>query len=195
MKCIIYDFETLGVDPDQNPVILAMAAMQYDDAEFIEGHGISYEDAINRAPMIKFNVVEQVKKYARTINSDTLQFWKDQGETAKFILDPSNEDVSVDELPQFWKSNFSSPFNIKRVFTRGNTFDPAMLKTLPGGDPFSWWTIRDTRSYIDGMLLGSDEDNKFIPPGLKDRFVHHHPSHDVVMDVMRMQALHRAILL
>jgi hypothetical protein len=48
---------------------------------------------------------------------------------------------------------------------------------------------------IDGMLLGSNMNNKFIPEGLETEFVAHDPRHDIAMDVMRMQVLTRAIVL
>lgn len=194
-KAVIYDFETLGVDPDTNPVILAIGVLEFDFDETVAPNPPTYMDYVNRAHFVKFNVVEQVKKYKRTINPETLQFWKEQGETAKFILDPSPDDVSIDTMPDVWKRLKYEPFEYKKVYTRGNTFDPAMLKTLPGGDPFNWWTIRDTRSYIDGMTVGEDLGDKFMPPNCEQQFVHHHPAHDVALDVMRIQTLHRALLL
>ena len=59
--------------------------------------------------------------------------------------------------------------------------------------PYPWWIIRDTRSMLDGMLWGSGIDNKFIPDGLEEKFVHHDPRHDIVMDVMRMQTVASAL--
>ena len=93
----------------------------------------------------------------------------------------------------------TNEFNIKAakaVWTRGNTFDPIYLRTILDAtgdtDPFTqWWAIRDTRSFIEGMLYGSGIKNTFIPDGLKEKFVGHDPKHDVVMDVMRMQFLAR----
>ena len=46
---------------------------------------------------------------------------------------------------------------------------------------------------LDGMCWGSSLDNKFIPKEYEEKFVHHDPRHDIVMDVMRMQTVARYI--
>ena len=195
MKHAIYDFETLGQEPKKSAV-LSMAILSYDDVDFLKGDGLDYDTLISQCRYIKFDVIDQVKNHGREINPDTLSWWKSQGESAKKVLTPSPLDKPITTLRQFMiDSLIWEPKKYERVFTRGNTFDPIFLSEL-NADPFMWWTIRDTRSYIDALLLGStDMDNKFVPAQYVDRFVPHDPRHDIVMDVMRMQELTRAILL
>lgn len=191
---IIYDFETLGQIPEKS-VVLSMGILSYNEDRFLQDEGYTYEELLGDTNYIKFNVEEQVKHFGRTIDPNTLEWWKSQGETAKHVLKPSTDDVSISELKD-WIETLYDVKSFKKVFTRGNTFDPMFLRSLTKDDVFNWWSIRDTRSYIDGMLIGNDElDNKFIPEGLSEKFVHHDARHDIVIDVMRMQTLFRAILL
>ena len=195
MKHAIYDFETLGQEPKKSAV-LCLAVLSYDDKDFLKGNGLDYDELIANSHYIKFDVADQVKNYGREINPDTLEWWKSQGESAKKVLKPSADDKPISVL-RSWMINALDwePNKYERVYTRGNTFDPIFLSEL-NADPFMWWSIRDTRSYIDALLLGSEvTDNRFVPEKYADKFIHHDPRHDIVMDIMRMQELTRAILL
>lgn len=195
MKHAIYDFETLGQNPKKSAV-LSFAVVSYDDKDFLKGKGLDYDQLIANSHYIKFDVADQVKNYGREIDPNTLEWWKSQGETAKKVLKPSADDKPISVF-RSWLINVLDwePNQYERVYTRGNTFDPIFLAEL-GADPFPWWSIRDTRSYIDALLLGSDGiDNRFVPPEFSEKFVHHDPRHDIVMDIMRMQELTRVILL
>lgn len=193
-KCTIYDFETLGQDPEDS-VVLSLAALNYDEDRFgVNSYG--YEELLDEVVQIKFDVQEQVTKYKRTINKDTLTWWKGQSEEARKVLIPGPGDVSIDKLHEFMLA--LEPGSSKKVYTRGNTFDPMFLRSVIRQtgfeDPFKWWTIRDTRSMIDGLAFGNNISDKFIPPQYKDVFVPHAADHDVVMDVMRMQTLVEAVI-
>lgn len=194
MNSIIYDFETLSQNMITGAAV-SLAALSFDADRFKKNDGYEYEELLGMTKTIKFDVQEQVQKYNRTIQKSTLDWWKKQSEEAQKQLKPSSDDVSISELYSWLTSEFDIP-SAKTVWTRGNTFDPIILRTLldatGDSDPFTqWWGIRDTRSFIDGMLYGSGIRNTFIPDGLKEKFVGHDPKHDVVMDVMRMQYLAR----
>jgi len=195
---VIYDFETLSQEFDTGPVV-SMSLLSYDEGRFASDNPYTYSELLGMAHLIKFKVEEQVKKYGRKIQMDTLEWWGGQSEEAQKQLKPSDKDQSITELYSFIVVNTNLQ-NLQRVFTRGNTFDPmflkSILKAVGKDDPFPWWLVRDTRSYIEGMLQGSEvSNNSFIPKELESKFVHHDPIHDVVMDVMRMQILKRAIVL
>lgn len=194
-QTIIYDFETLGQDPE-NSVALCLAVLEYNEDDLISDNCPTYEDYLENTRMIKFDVASQITTYHRKIDPNTVKWWSEQGAEAKKLLKPSSEDRSISELSD-WLTQF--PTRPSKVYTRGNTFDPAFLKSLllacGKADPFPWWAIRDTRSMIDGMLLGSDIKNTFVPDEYAAKFVAHDPRHDIVMDVMRMKSLMRTILL
>lgn len=192
-KAFIYDFETLGQDPETSAVV-SLATLEFCEEKFVEGEGYDPLELLASTRYIKFSVADQIKRLNKKIEASTLEWWEGQGEKAREALKPSRDDVSVADLDEWLKAGYDMP-SFDKVFTRGNTFDPMFLKALIGHEPYQWWTIRDTRSYIDGMLVGSDISNKFIPDAIKDLFVEHDPRWDVVADVMRMQQLHRMILL
>lgn len=195
MNTLIYDFETLSQEPVDG-VAVCFAFMTYDENRLSSNNPYEYEELLELAELIKFNVEEQVEIYNRKIESDTLIWWKGQSPEARKILNPSEDDVSITELPDILlsKVNFG---NLKKAYTRGNTFDPIMLRWLHKNvgktDPTPWWIVRDTRSMIEGLSFGTNLKNNFVPEGLEDKFVAHDAKHDIVMDVMRMQVLTQAL--
>jgi hypothetical protein len=197
-NCVIYDFETLGQD-QRKSVVLSMAALAFNEERFISDNPYTYEELLYSAKFIKFNAQNQVSKYNRTIDKDTLEWWSKQPQEARKSLTPSKDDVLLVELYPFIMDLIDDPGNVKKVYTRGNTFDPMflqyLLEDIGKKDPFPWWSVRDTRSMLEGMAYGSDITNKFIPEELKSVFVHHDPIHDISMDVMRLQTLARILLL
>jgi hypothetical protein len=193
-ECVIYDFETLSQDQNKG-VVISLALLSYTESRFVS-NPYTYEELLDNCKKIKFNVEEQVNKYNRTISKETLGWWKAQNKEAQKQLAPSSKDVSIDLLYDFLIENIDLK-NHKKAFTRGNTFDPifmdSLLKENNRVNPMHWGSIRDTRSYIEGLSFGSTLSNKFIPDGLNEKFVPHDPSHDIVMDVMRMQTLIQAV--
>jgi hypothetical protein len=194
-ECVIYDFETLGQD-QQKSVVVSFAMVTFSEKRYIDDP-YTYEELVDSCKYIKFNVEDQVINFGRKINKETLEWWNSQGEEAKKQIRPSKEDRSILEFYEFVINNCECA-NIKKSYTRGNTFDPMFLQYLMSDtgrqDPFHWRTVRDTRSMIEGMSFGMKLDNGFTPGDLASKFVKHDPRHDVAMDVMRMQLLAQAIL-
>jgi hypothetical protein len=111
-------------------------------------------------------------------------------------LKPSENDKPLSECIPFINDYIGST-KVNKVFSRGNTFDPIILDYIGvqfnQAIPWGHWAMRDTRSIIDGMAWGTDIKNGFIPDELQPLFVAHDPTHDIAMDVMRMQFLSRAL--
>lgn len=195
--CIIYDFETLGQQPRES-VVLSMAALPFTEARFVSDNPYTYEELLYSTKFIKFKAQEQVSVYKRKIDHGTLEWWGKQPAEARRSLTPSSEDVLLVELYPFIMDLIDNPKDAKKVYTRGNTFDPlfleSLLEAIDKKDPFHWWAIRDTRSMIEGMCYGANIQNSFIPEGLERAFVKHDPIHDVSMDVMRIQTLARILI-
>jgi len=186
---IIYDFETLGTDP-KNSVVLSVAALVYDEERLLN-NPYTFEELLSETKEIKFSVADQVKNHRMRIDPNTMAWWKKQSDEARRVLEPSLDDKPLSDIVEFF-SGFN-PGNMKKVYTRGNTFDPIFLgeiyKRLKVPDPFKWWCIRDTRSMIDGLAFGSGISDKFVPPEYKAIFIAHNAKHDIVIDVIRMQTL------
>jgi len=192
--CMIFDFETLSTDPHDG-VVLSFAMVNYYESRFESETPYTYHELLGNCKFIKFDVIDQVKSYNRKINKSTLEWWGKQNDEAKSVLEPSDTDQSIANLHDMMVIN--RPTNLKKVFSRRNTFDPMFVNSIMAAtgfpSPYPWWDVRDTISYIEGLSYGSDLKNNFIPDGLKEHFVPHDPRHDIVMDVMRMQTVIQAV--
>jgi hypothetical protein len=197
MEILLYDYETLGKDVRTCPII-SIAALTIDTDNFID-NPYNYSSLVDKSLYAKFDVSEQVKKYGMTIEKETVFWWEKQSEEARFAIKPATSDVSIEELDPFLRAAVAqaSKKSDLQVFTRGNTFDPMitqfMFDRLKRDVPYGWWTVRDVRSFIDGLTWGSDINNSFIPEGLDKLFVAHDPRHDIAMDAMRMQTIIQAL--
>lgn len=191
---LIYDFETLSQNAF-NGAIVSVAALHFDPERFIEDP-YDYMELIGEAKTMKFDVAEQVEKYGRKIEKETLEWWKKQSKEAQQQLKPSKLDQPIEMLYTFM-FDWMDIDDMNRVYTRGNSFDPVLLDsicdTIGKPRPTKWWAVRDTRSTLEGMLWGSGIKDKFIPEGLEDLFVGHDPSHDIAMDVCRIQHVVRVL--
>jgi hypothetical protein len=195
MTSLIYDYETLS-DDMINGVVVNLAAILFEEKRFIE-NPYEYDELIDSAYFVKFDVMEQVEKYGRTIRKKTLDWWAEQSLEARLMLKPSADDVSIDTIADFFCNTLQSQL-CSKVYTRGNTFDPILTETLHRNigknDSTKWWLIRDVRSLFEGMTYGHKIKNNFIPEGLEDKFIAHNPIHDIAMDVMRFQYLARVLI-
>ena len=191
--CTIYDFETLAQNPVDG-VVVSFAMMNFCPERFVD-QPYTYQELVDRTHYMKFDVEDQVKSYSRKIETDTLEWWGKQNKEARDKLAPSPDDKSIADLYNFFVVN--KPHNLKRVYTRRNTFDPmfmtSLMKATGNPEPYAWWDVRDTISYIEGLVHPQEIKNNFIPEGLEEHFVAHDPCHDIAMDVMRIQTIALAI--
>lgn len=187
---LIFDFETLSQSPI-DAALVSCAALTC-SMDIISLNGYTYEELLKRTRYIKFDVQDQVKKWNRTIQQSTLEWWSQQSKEALETIKPSKDDVSITELIPWLESGFNREVN-KYVFTRNNTFDPVIIQGVCRDFnlkiPYDWWKIRDTKSFIMGLTYGSDIKDSFIPPDCENKYVKHDPRHDIVLDVMRIQTL------
>ena len=94
---IIFDFETLSTDR-YNCVVVSLAALKFSEDNFTSENGYSFDELVESARLIKFNVQDQVKNHNRVIDKKTLEWWNEQGTKAKKQLIPSDQDQSITEL-------------------------------------------------------------------------------------------------
>jgi hypothetical protein len=125
----IIQTETLGFD--SNAAILSVGIYYSGDNEKIDYNGPIAHDPENIC-YVKFDVKEQVKHYNRTINKDTVSWWKSQSEEVKkhsFI--PSISDMTViegyEKLKSFVKQKSSNRYDF--VWSRGY-ITPVCLESL-----------------------------------------------------------------
>lgn len=193
MKCVIYDYETLGTDVRTCP-ILSLALYEFNTARFAS-KPYTVEEILADSKFYKFSVADQVENYGKKISKDTLDWWNSQPKELKESqLKPSKNDLQLAALYDIMVSTVGA----NTYFTRGNTFDPMitqfMMESLKKPDPIEFWKVRDTRSFIEGLSYGSDLKNNFTPPEIEGKNLPlHDPRVDIALDVLRMQTLIRAI--
>lgn len=195
---MIYDYETLGQDTRVSP-ILALSVLIYDPERFLSYKPYTFEELCGMTRYFKYDIKDQVVNHGKKIDMDTLEWWKghiEHNPNLKEILDPSPDDLPIEKL---W-DNFVEVIGynkIEKVFTRGNSYDPVFTDFIfrdLGKDPvYNYYELRDTRSYIEALLIGTDLKQDFIPLEVEDVFEAHNPIHDVVVDVLRMQSVIREL--
>ena len=192
---VIFDFETLSQDP-VNGVVVSMAMLNFNELRFTSENKYIYGELVSDAKFIKFNVEEQVKDFGRKIEPSTLEWWGKQSKQAQKVLKPSADDRSITELYDFFMEHMTD--YPAKIYTRRNTFDPifmtSLMKATGKPEPYQWWDVRDTISYMEGLAANTSINTTFIPEGLEDHFVAHDPRHDIAMDVMRMQHLNGLVI-
>jgi hypothetical protein len=190
MKAFIFDFETLS----QNPIdaaVVSCAGLNF-DLKIAERNGYTYEELLGDVQFMKFSVKEQVERWNRKIEESTLEWWMQQSKEARASIKPSANDYSLMTLLPWLEEQIDCK-NTSVIFTRNNTFDPVIVQSISQDFkqtmPYDWWSIRDTKSFIDGLTYGSGIKDSFIPPEAEGKYVKHDPRHDVVLDVLRLQTI------
>ena len=187
MTQLIFDFETLSVSR-HNCVVVNLATLVFDETRF-KTDPYTFSELVNQSTLIKFDIKEQQTTYNRTIDKDTLTWWQTLPKDIQRQLLPSDKDVSIRTIPE----HIPNPDQHNTVWSRGNTFDPIILDYLMDdiNHPhlFKFYLVKDTRSYLDGLLFNTGIKNNFMPDNLDIPFKHHDPQHDVALDVIRMQTV------
>lgn len=116
----LLDIETLDIE--STSVVLSAAMVYFED-------GMSYQDLLDAAIFVKFDVKEQITIYKRTTSKDTLAWWaKQSDESKRTSLIPSDKDMSAAEGILKLKQYMTSTTD-KIVFTRGN-LDSMCMESL-----------------------------------------------------------------
>jgi len=190
-NAVIYDFETLS-QRASDAALVSCAVMSF-DMEVLKNNGYTYEELLSKTSYIKLNVQDQVKNWNRKIQQSTLDWWAKQDKEAISKIKPSKDDVPLVEFLDWFLDKTPDTKQVKYYFTRNNTFDPVIMESIcfAMGQPipYMWWKIRDTKSFIMGLAYELNIRDDFIPPDCEGKYVKHDPSHDIVLDVMRLQIL------
>lgn len=188
MKNVVFDLESLARDP--YAVVLSIGAVVFDPGES-PANEETYQRLIETGFHVKFSVEDQITKYKRNVEDETLDWWSKQSQEARAILKPSSEDVDMlTGMLQLndWLKSCGYDFQDSYCWSRGTYFDFPMFYSMynqtnvsPG---FNGWKIRDTRTMID-CLTGSRR-GKYEPENRPNGFIAHDALHDAAMDAYRM---------
>lgn len=189
----VIDTETLGVYPDA--VVLSLAIVPF---EFENLRG-SFMDYVSSGLSLKLSVEDQIRKYGRKIEPETMQWWKEQGDEAKAILKPSGRDKTVqdalDAFDEFLENNGYEPKE-SWLWSRGNLFDFGKVESLyrKAGrpEPYVHYMVRDIRTMID-CFCGTSR-GRIKPLGEREGFILHNALHDAANDAMTMTEIFQQMM-
>jgi hypothetical protein len=186
------DIETL--DTESTAVILSIGLVP-----FATKIPLSMQELREKSFFVKFDAVQQQKRYNRTVSKDTLDWWATQPHEAKVkSLIPSANDLSAEdglfELQAFFHSRGGSRNSL--IYTRGN-FDSIITESLckaVGVKPLvPYYGFLDIRTFIHCMYPKSERgyvpiDTKICPDYDETLLVAHEPVDDCVRDICMMLA-------
>lgn len=186
------DVETLGTGHDAVIVSAAFLVFDFNEQK-------TFEDYVNDALYVKFSIKEQKEK-GRTIDPDTLDWWKRQDDVVRRELMPSSRDVSIEEgtrliLEYLAERGIHTAVDKQVIkFCRGQDFDipimNSLMKIVGKQLPGAFWNSRDIRTFIAAATLDfnttsiykNDREYKTIPG-----FRIHDARHDIAKAVVEMK--------
>lgn len=178
------DIETLN--KRENSVVLSLAVLHFDETV-----QYTYQELLDRTCFVKFNLKEQVEKYHRTTDKETIEWWKKQCDFAKQkSLIPSRIDVSlVDGLntAKEYVKKYSKGEEI--VWTRGSLDQFALdsiCDDVKSDYLFNYSQYRDFRTAIDLLKETSKRGYCNVPNFNREQVIKHDPVHDVAYDAMML---------
>lgn len=152
----------------------------------------SFDQLVADGLYIKFDVKEQIQEFKRSVKPDTMTWWKEQGESAKYVLYPSANDVSVRALDglvkDFFKTKGVDPKSVD-IYDR-RSFDCSKIEHLYkenlGLDELPWHYLKEYEVSTALRYMGY---NRYggISPKDYPQMVYHNALHDSVLDHIRLQ--------
>lgn len=191
---LMFDIETLGVRERAVVTTLACVPFTLEDDK-------TYKQHVKDGFFVKFDVKEQISKYARVTDPDTISWWKGQSNEAKknSILPSENDQTLADGCSALRRFIKGTDYDFKNSFiwSRGCYFDfpkiEDLYRDLGEKPPFNGFKIRDTRTMID-VLTGSLRGDYNLEGGTPDGFVHHHALHDCALEIAKMKEIYKSLL-
>lgn len=195
MKHMIFDFETMGTEPIDCAVV-DVSAFVFDWDRF-ETRPYTLKDVQN-VKRWKLSVKDQVENYNYKVENSVIEFWQQQNKEVRDKVKPQPTDLTVKEFVNEFH-DFIIDSNIKYWWSRSNAFDPVILTRLFDSqgkkqhlyEYCKYYLVRDTRTWIDAKL-NFPKKNGFTIPEWDEAFKAHDSSWDILIDVLRMQLIHRA---
>lgn len=197
----IYDFETLGQDVFEIPM-LDCSYVVFDWDRFTSDHPYTLEELVSIARRDKLEMTHQVREHGAKYVQRDLDWWLSQGDSAKKVLKPSPADVRVEVFINNFIDYLKGVGKISYWWSRSNTFDPIILlrwakvvgRQAEIEELLKFWLVRDTRTWIDAKL-NFPKKNGFCPLSdetyWENTFVKHDSRYDIAADILRLQTIAR----
>ena len=182
----LFDIETLGVE--STSVVLSAALIHFDPEK-----RPTYQDMLDSACFVKIKAKDQIERLKRTVDINTLEWWKNQHEYARSVsFDPSNTDLSPeDAFTQLHNYMNKFPNAQKQTMWARGSLDQMAIDSLAvklGLQPITGYNMwRDVRTAVDVMYGTS---NGYVevdhPLFRRHEVIKHHPVHDCALDAMQL---------
>ena len=189
---ISFDIETLGTRSNAVVLSIGVVRFSFSDLDRFANPDQAYKHYVDTGLFVKLNVREQAEA-DRSIEPDTLEWWKKQAEVPlhkSFKKDPAREvsmQAAVNAVRDYSYTNGQRP---PQVWARGSldqvVFDDLCKWSLKQHPPFEYWEWADFRTAInctkDTARRGYCDVKEF------DRLqvVKHDPVHDAALDVIQL---------
>jgi hypothetical protein len=198
---LMIDFETMGTNA-QNCAVVELSTFVFEWDRF-GNNPYSYNEVLDNITKYKFNVEDQVRNYGFKLEKETVEWWASLPKEVRRLAIPSDNDLT---LPQFTDQFLADLYNGPKIeywWSRNNTFDPTVLWRLVWtqgakyrlNEYLTHWRVRDVKTWIDAKFNFTTRSG-FCPfedeELFNSLFKQHDSAHDVVADVLRLQAIFRA---
>lgn len=189
MSFFVMDLETIGIE--STSVVLSAAFVYVDIDNLPSDPTAAYKQLLADSCFVKFKSKEQsLPPYNRTVDLDTLQWWKRQGEyQRKMALIPSEIDVGVVEGAERLRAFFKSKPSGLPVWVRGSLDQPvfqSLLKSFSIPSFIEYNCYRDVRTAIDLIYPGAKSGYVDIDGFDSYQVIKHHPTHDCAYDGLQL---------
>lgn len=210
---IAFDLEALA--KADTGVITSISCISFN---FKEDKDLSYEELLTRTFYAKLHIADQVKRFGRTHDSETLTWWKSQPPVAQELsIKPQPNDIPIDTAfaairKYLDKNNYDRKKSY--IWSRGNAYDfPKIqdaIRTMNQGtntftkdynddttnyerDMINPFMIRDIRTFSD--IVGDTNNGKIeLSKDLMPKtFIEHHAQHDIALDVYKMLLMYKDV--
>jgi len=196
----IFDFETLGQDVNSCPIIDCSYVI-FDWKRLTSDNPYTINELLKMIKKNKVDIVSQVKQHKFVVEPSSVEWWKGQGAEAREKIKPRHDDMSLEDFMESLL-NYCDGQRVKYWWSRANTFDPMILARCASvldmkarmDTCLPYWAVRDTRTFIDAKF-NFNSSTSFCPIQDNARwdrvFVKHSSTHDIMADILRLQALMR----
>lgn len=189
----VLDIETTG--SRETAIVLSIGIVHVSNDALDTIH--TYEDLMNEQIFIKLDSKDQVKRFGRTADKSTVEWWSKQANIVKeYSLSQSNTDVTIEHamnMCEVWiKSTQTSSDEL--CFVRGS-MDIVVLDhiawQLKSQPLFEYYRYRDVRTFIDCTYPNSkggyvEVDTNKCNGFAMHKVLRHHPVHDCCHDLAMM---------
>lgn len=199
---LIIDFETMGQN-ESNCAVVDCAALFFEWKRFTSDKPYTFEELLSKTHRFKLNVKQQVVDYNYVVEPETVQFWQTTDPDTRSRIAPKKDDLGIDQFTTQFIEMLANNKKIDYWWSRSNNFDPPIIWRLMRASKryhdFNQYVmfhrLRDVRTFIDAKF-DFETVNGFIPIAdeqyWNETFKPHNSQHDVVADILRLQAITRA---